>query len=140
MSQISYPTTVHGSASGGSMTGRRVSGKSRRGKIIFSSRGSWNHSPIFDWNDTDPPSINQGAQGNMENNMGDSLVLPKRGLQEVMQRDMGKPCSYIQVQITQEHHDETFNKCCEELEGIPRLLMSLVACEVGVLQLHGCAN
>ena len=72
--------------------------------------------------------------------MGDSLVLPKGAITRVRQRDMGEPCSYIQVQITQEHHDGAFNKCCEELEGIPRLLMLLVACEVGVLQLHGRAN
>ena len=62
--------------------------------------------------------------------MGDPLVLPKGPITRSHAKRYGQPCSYIQVQITQEHHDGAFNKCCEELEGIPRLLMLLVACEV----------
>ncbi|KDP30710.1 hypothetical protein JCGZ_15509 [Jatropha curcas] len=91
--------------------------------------------------DTDPSPLVVETQGSMMNNEGDLLVLPNGPITRSRAKRYGAAVSsFVQAQITRELHDVAFNKCCEELEGIPRLLMLLVACEVGVLQLHGRAN
>ncbi|KDP42373.1 hypothetical protein JCGZ_01949 [Jatropha curcas] len=86
--------------------------------------------------DTDSSPLVVGAQGSMENNEGDPLVLPSGPVTRSRAKRYGAAISlYVQVQITQELHDVAFNKCCEELEGIPRLVILLVACEVGVARM-----
>ncbi|KDP28045.1 hypothetical protein JCGZ_19737 [Jatropha curcas] len=70
----------------------------------------------------------------MVNDEGDPLVLPIRSITRSRAKRYGAAISlFVQAQITQELHDAAFNKCCEELEGIPKLLMLLVACEVEAL-------
>ncbi|KDP38306.1 hypothetical protein JCGZ_05192 [Jatropha curcas] len=69
----------------------------------------------------------------MENNVGDLLVLPNGPITRSHDKRYGAAMSlYVQVQITQELHGVVFNKCCEELEGIPRLFTMLEACAYGV--------
>ncbi|KDP27546.1 hypothetical protein JCGZ_20131 [Jatropha curcas] len=78
--------------------------------------------------DTDPSSLVTGSQGGMVNDEGDPLVLPIGPITRSRAKRYGAAISlFVQAQITQELHDVAFNKCCEELEGIPRLLMLLVA-------------
>ncbi|KDP22883.1 hypothetical protein JCGZ_01957 [Jatropha curcas] len=84
--------------------------------------------------DTDPSSLVAGSQGGMVNDEGDPLVLLIGPIIRSRAKQYGAAISlFVQAQITQELHDVAFNKCCEELEGIPRLLMLLVACEVEAL-------
>ncbi|KDP23879.1 hypothetical protein JCGZ_26713 [Jatropha curcas] len=83
----------------------------------------------------DPSSLVAGSQGGMVNDEGDPLVLPIGPITRSRAKRYGAAISlFVQAQITQELHDVAFNKCGEELEGIPRLLMLLVACEVEALQ------
>ncbi|KDP36432.1 hypothetical protein JCGZ_08701 [Jatropha curcas] len=59
----------------------------------------------------------------MENNVGDPLVLPNGPITRSRIKRYGAAMSlYFQVQTTQELHNVAFNKCCEELEGLPRSL------------------
>ncbi|KDP33233.1 hypothetical protein JCGZ_13505 [Jatropha curcas] len=69
----------------------------------------------------------------MENNGGDPLVLPNGPITRCRVKRYGAAMSlYVQVQITQELDGVAFNKCYEELEGIPKLLTMLEACADGV--------
>ncbi|KDP20350.1 hypothetical protein JCGZ_06735 [Jatropha curcas] len=64
----------------------------------------------------------------MANDEGDPLVLSIGPITRSHAKRYGAAISsFVQAQITQELHDVAFNKCCEELEGIPKLLMLLVA-------------
>ena len=81
----------------------------------------------------DQPSLNHGAQGSKENNIGDPLVFPSGPITRSQAKRYGAAISlYVQAQITQELHDVAFNKCYVELEGKPKLLTMLETCAVGV--------
>ncbi|KDP35493.1 hypothetical protein JCGZ_08931 [Jatropha curcas] len=81
----------------------------------------------------DPPPLVYGAQGSMENNKGDPLMLPSGPITRSHTKRYGAAMSlYVQDQVTQELHHLIFNKCCVELEGTPRLLTLLEAYIDGV--------
>ncbi|KDP32202.1 hypothetical protein JCGZ_13809 [Jatropha curcas] len=60
----------------------------------------------------------------MENNIGDPLVLPSGPItRSRAKRYRAAMSSYVQNQVSQELHDQVFNKCSGELEGTTRLLL-----------------
>ncbi|KDP43293.1 hypothetical protein JCGZ_24214 [Jatropha curcas] len=76
----------------------------------------------------------------MENNIRDPLLLPSGPITRSCAKRYGAAISsYVQDQVSQELHDQTFNKCCVELEGTPRLLILLEASVEGEAR-PGCAR